>query len=260
MRHGFRGRFSSGRARADARPGSTGRFPLFPQERTGPETARLVPSNRMTAARPRATPETATPPVADPGNIPRIVVIGASQGGVEALQTVLRGLPVAFPAPVAVVLHRDRRSEPLLARLLQRHSILPVAEVTDKLMCAPGQVYLAPADYHLLLEPGAFALSIDAPVRWSRPSIDLLFESAADAYGPGVIGVSLTGANADGAMGAVRIIDRGGLMLVQDPASAESPVMPQAVLAATGSPHVQPLDQIAPWLTRRLIRNPAVAP
>jgi len=186
-----------------------------------------------------------------------LIVIGASQGGMAALQTLLGKLPGDCPA-VAVVLHRDRNSERFLSQLIGSKSALPVEEVTDKLPYASGHVYLAPADYHVLIEEGHFALSTDPPVRWSRPSIDLLFETAADACGPGVIGVVLTGANEDGACGAARIVARGGMVAVQDPASAECETMPRAVIAATGTPHILPLGQIAAWLTRQVAKQTPV--
>jgi two-component system chemotaxis response regulator CheB len=179
-----------------------------------------------------------------------IVVCGASLGGTRALQVVLAGLPRDFPLPVAVVLHRRRDSADRLAALLQGAGPLAVKEAEDKQSIVPGGVYLAPADYHLLVEKGNLALSTEAPVTYARPSIDVLFESAADAYGAGVIAVVLTGASADGAQGAARIRERGGTVVVQDPEKAEARVMPEAVLAA-GPAHVLPLEEIAPFLVKR---------
>lgn len=190
-----------------------------------------------------------------------IVVAGGSRGGVAALQQLLSSLPPDFPAPFAVVLHRDRTSDHVLLRVIGRQSSLPVEEVTDKLPLQSGRVFVAPADYHLLIEEGHFALSVDPPVRWSRPSIDLLFESAADAYGPNVIGIVLSGANDDGARGAARISQCGGRIAIQDPSTAECPIMPRAALAATQSSHVHPLDQLGVWLAQELIRvNPTPQP
>ena len=162
-----------------------------------------------------------------------IVVIGTSLGGLEALRTLLAGLPSSFCVPVVIVQHRGKESEDTLTPLLQRRCPLVIEEAEDKQTIVPGYVYLAPRDYHLLVEPGRFALSSDAAVNQARPSIDVLFESAADAYGSAVIGVILTGANADGARGAARIKQRGGLVVVQDPATAEARAMPDAALAAT---------------------------
>ena len=173
-----------------------------------------------------------------------MIVIGASLGGLQALQTILRGLPPTFPWPAAVVLHRDKEPDSSLCELLQRSSALPVVEVLDKQPIQPGTIYLAPADYHLLVEPGHFCLSTDDPVCCARPSIDVLFESAADVYGPSLIGVVLTGGSRDGAGGAARIQREGGIVLVQDPATAQNAVMPAAAIDATKTSFVLPLSQL----------------
>ena len=173
----------------------------------------------------------------------RIVVIGASAGGLHALRTVLEALPADFTIPIVVVQHRSRDSE-LLCELLQETTPLRVIEVNDKVGTAPGHVYVAPPDYHLLVEEGYFALSVDEPVRFSRPSIDVTFESAVDSYGMDTIGVVLTGANQDGAHGLRRIVEAGGYAVVQDPATAEVRVMPQAAIAAVPGARVLPLEQI----------------
>jgi two-component system, chemotaxis family, protein-glutamate methylesterase/glutaminase len=174
----------------------------------------------------------------------RLVVVGVSAGGLFALRTLVAGLPPEFDLPVAVVQHRSKDSE-LLCELLQECTHLVVGEVNDKDEIAPGRVYVAPPDYHLLVERGYFALSIDEPVRYSRPSIDVMFFSAADAYPHDVVGIVLTGANADGAAGLRRIVDSGGYAIVQDPATAEVRAMPQAALKAVPEAAVLPLDQIA---------------
>jgi two-component system chemotaxis response regulator CheB len=161
-----------------------------------------------------------------------IVVVGTSWGGLAALRALVGALPADFGLPVVLVQHRHRESDNLLAGLLQDRTPLCVCEVDDKAPIVGGNVYVAPADYHLLIERGHFSLSVDEPVRYSRPSIDLTFISAADAYGGSVVGVVLTGANADGSYGLRRIADRGGLALVQLPATAESPKMPTAALHA----------------------------
>jgi two-component system, chemotaxis family, protein-glutamate methylesterase/glutaminase len=173
----------------------------------------------------------------------RIVVIGASAGGLHALRTVLEALPADFTIPIVVVQHRSRDSE-LLCELLQEATPLPVMEVNDKVATTRGHVYVAPPDYHLLVEEGYFALSVDEPVRFSRPSIDVTFESAVDSYGMDTIGVVLTGANQDGAHGLRRIVEAGGYAVVQDPATAEVRVMPQAAIAAVPNVRVIPLEQI----------------
>jgi|SRR5579871_5963865 len=178
-----------------------------------------------------------------------IVVVGTSLGGLEALETLLSGLPTDFPLPLAIVQHRRAGSDGMLADLLRRHSALPVEEPHDKEEIAAGRVYLAPADYHLMVEPGMFALSTEGPVRYARPSIDVLFTTAADAYAHRVIAVVLTGANDDGAQGAARVKAAGGLLIVQAPETAESAAMPGAALAAAPADRVLPLAEIAPCLT-----------
>jgi two-component system chemotaxis response regulator CheB len=178
----------------------------------------------------------------------QIVVVGTSMGGLQALETVLQGLPATFPLPVAVVQHRSARSGGGLTVILQRYSQLRVQEPNDKQEIRVGHVYIAPPDYHLLVEPGTLALSTEGPVRHARPSIDVLFETASDAYGAGVIGVVLTGASADGSRGATLIQERGGFIVVQEPESAESALMPRSAIAATHSDCILPLAEIAPFL------------
>jgi two-component system chemotaxis response regulator CheB len=177
-----------------------------------------------------------------------LIVIGCSLGGMRALQVVLSALPATFTVPVAVVQHRHRASNEGLPSYLRRSSNLPVIDVDDKQWIKPGTVYLAPADYHLLVEKGMFSLSVDDRVAYSRPSVDVLFESAADAYGDKVIGVVMTGSNQDGAEGARRIKARDGFLVVQDPATAEAPSMPQAAITATRVDRILPLERIGPFL------------
>jgi len=160
-----------------------------------------------------------------------MIVIGASLGAARALPLILRGLPARLPVAVTVVLHRHRDSGGELLALLREGCPLPVEEAEDKTPLAPGRVFVAPPDYHLLVEEDHFALSADAPVSFARPSIDVLFESAADACGRACIGILLTGASADGAQGLATIRAAGGITIVQDPADAECPVMPAAALA-----------------------------
>jgi two-component system chemotaxis response regulator CheB len=161
-----------------------------------------------------------------------MIVIGGSLGSMTALRTILRPLPVSFPLPIAVVVHRHRDSEDTLVPVLQRELALPVREVLDKDPIQAGHVQVGPCDYHLLVEPMYFSLSTDEPVQYARPSIDVFFESAADVLGALTIAVVLTGANRDGARGAVEIRRRGGIVIVQDPHTAESSVMPAAALEA----------------------------
>jgi two-component system chemotaxis response regulator CheB len=179
-----------------------------------------------------------------------MVVVGASAGGLQAVSVVIRALPVDFPLPVVLVQHRSRDSTDVLAEILQDAAAVPVCEVDDKAPVVPGHVFVAPADYHLLIEGEFFALSTEAPHRYSRPSIDVTFESAAHAYDRGTIGVVLTGANADGAVGLRAIVHRGGQAIVQDPATAESATMPRAAIAAVPTALVLPLHEIGAALVR----------
>jgi two-component system, chemotaxis family, protein-glutamate methylesterase/glutaminase len=187
-----------------------------------------------------------------------MIVIGCSMGGMRALHTILGSLPRNFPVPIAVAQHRYKTSNEALPSYFRRHTELDVVDALDKQWVAPGTVYLAPADYHLLVErndgKGELSLSVDAAVAYSRPSIDVLFESAADAYGVSLIGVVLTGANADGARGASRIKQQGGFVIAQDPASAESPAMPEAAIATGRVDRILPLERIGPFLVE-LCRN-----
>ena len=177
-----------------------------------------------------------------------VVLVGTSWGGLAALRTLVAGLPESFQMAVILVQHRHKDSDHLLRTLLQERSPLVVREVEDKMPLEPGHIYVAPPDYHTLVEPGYFSLSIDAPVRYSRPSIDVTFSSAADSYAHRTVGVVLTGANADGAEGLRRISDRGGLALVQDPDSAESGTMPAAARKAVPRARVMTLQGITTFL------------
>lgn len=179
-----------------------------------------------------------------------LVVIGASLGGTQALQTILAALPLEFPFPIAIVLHRGVGVDTLLQRTLQHKSRLPITEAEDKMAILPGVAYLAPANYHLLVERDHFSLSTEGPVRFARPSIDLLFQSAAEAYAKRTIGILLTGASQDGAQGLAAIKRYGGLVVVQDPATAASPVMPTAALQATPVDAILPLEGIGPFLVQ----------
>ncbi|MBA3532644.1 MAG: chemotaxis protein CheB [Ardenticatenales bacterium] len=177
-----------------------------------------------------------------------LVVVGTSLGGLNALRLLLAALPATFPLPIAIVQHRHKESGGLLLAALQAVSHLPIVETEDKALIVPGQVYLAPADYHLLVELGHFALSTDEHVCHARPSIDVLFESAADVYGSRLIGVILTGASRDGAEGLATIKAQGGVAVVQSPNSAESRTMPEEALRRTAADQVLPLADIAPYL------------
>ncbi|WP_337884049.1 chemotaxis protein CheB [Fischerella thermalis] len=187
----------------------------------------------------------------------QIIVIGTSLGGLEALQVILLGLPKTFPVPIAVVQHRHKDSDDTLRVLLQSYTNLVVKEAEDKEEILPGWVYLAPADYHLLIESKDktvsqpyFSLSTDVPVTYARPSIDVLFETAADAYNQKVIGVLLTGANQDGVQGLAKIKARGGMSIVEEPESAFCAIMPAAAIAFGVADQVLPLADIASFLVK----------
>jgi two-component system, chemotaxis family, protein-glutamate methylesterase/glutaminase len=174
------------------------------------------------------------------------VVIGASAGGVEALSVLLPALPGDATAAVFIVLHLPRDRPSLLSEIFARRCPLPVREARDKEPVAPGTVYFAPTNYHLLLDAGPqMALSADDPVHHSRPSIDVLFESAAHIYGNRLLGIILTGANEDGAEGLAAVHDSGGVTVVQEPASAHSPQMAISALKLRPADFVLSLDLIA---------------
>jgi two-component system, chemotaxis family, protein-glutamate methylesterase/glutaminase len=179
-----------------------------------------------------------------------LVVVGASWGGLAALRVVLGALPPDFGASVVVVQHRSadsRRSG--LRDLLGAATGLQVYEAEDKQSLEAGHVYLAPPDFHTFVEGGHLSLSMDAAVEFSRPSIDVLFASAAESYRERCVGVVLTGANADGAAGLARIVDLGGAAIVQDPETSERHEMPRAALAAAPSARVARLEEIGSLLT-----------
>jgi two-component system chemotaxis response regulator CheB len=186
-----------------------------------------------------------------------LIVIGTSWGGLRALEALLSSLPPGFTVPIAIVQHRHKDSDDTLVSFLKKHCVLPVAEAEDKMLIQPGYVYLAPANYHLLVEVEhdadqyhCFSLSIEAPILHARPSIDVLFESAARVYANQVIGVVLTGASHDGAQGLAKIKACGGVVIVQDPTTAESPTMPQAAIAATSIDYILSLADIPPCLVK----------
>ena len=179
------------------------------------------------------------------GYLSEIVVIGTSWGGLRALKDLIGALPESYGIPLVIVQHRHRDSENILAGLLQECTALSVCEAEDKQPILLGHIFVAPPDYHLLVERGSLELSTEAPVRYSRPSIDVTFSSAADAYGEHAVGVVLTGANADGARGLARIVARRGLAFIQDPAEAVSPTMPLEARKAVPEAKVMPIAEIA---------------
>jgi two-component system chemotaxis response regulator CheB len=184
---------------------------------------------------------------------PRIelVVIGASAGGVAALMALLTPLPASYALPIIAILHLLPRRDSQLGKVLDNHLTLPVQEARDKAPIEPGVVYVPSANYHLLVERDrSFSFSSEPPVSFSRPSIDVLMASAADAYGPALAGILLTGANMDGAEGMAAIKDRGGLTIVQQPQDADVPTMPEAAIARSQPDHILPLKDIQHMLLR----------
>ena len=177
------------------------------------------------------------------------VAIGASAGGIQALSVLLPALPSSLRAAVFIVLHLPRDKPSILAKIFKPKCALPVFEAEDKQPVIPGNIYFAPADYHLLIDQGPqLALSADEPVHHSRPSIDVLFESAADVYKDRLLGIILTGANEDGATGLAAVKDAGGITVVQEPETAQAPQMVRSALALRPADWVLPLDKIAALL------------
>jgi two-component system chemotaxis response regulator CheB len=178
-----------------------------------------------------------------------LVCIGASWGGLHAVGRVLNDIPKEVEQPIVLAQHRHPHSdERALREILGQQIDRPVREAEDKLAIERSNVYIAPPDYHLLVERGSFALSVDDRVQYARPSIDVLFETAADAYGRRVIGIILTGANDDGAAGLARIKEVGGVAIVQDPEEAERRAMPDAAIAATVADAILPLGEIGKFV------------
>jgi two-component system, chemotaxis family, protein-glutamate methylesterase/glutaminase len=188
-----------------------------------------------------------------------LVCVGASWGGLQALGRILNDLPADFDLPIAIAQHRHPDAhEGTLSELLQLQTNRPVLDVDDKMAIEPRRVYVAPPNYHLLVERGSFALSVDERIKFARPSIDVLFETAADAYGAGVIGIILTGANDDGALGLARIKKAGGVALIQDPLGAARRTMPDAAIAATVADAVLPLEEIGEFIYGLWVQPAAV--
>lgn len=187
----------------------------------------------------------------------KAVVIGVSTGGVSALKRILAALPADFPLPVLVTAHITPDSDDGLAVLLDTLCAVRVKEADERETMTPGTVYLAPANYHLLVERnGHLAFSIDSPVNFARPSVDVLFESAAGVYGPALIGVIMTGAGIDGSKGLLKIKNSGGVTIVQDPANAEMDSMPRSALQLHRADHVVLLEKIPDLLTRLVAEGP----
>lgn len=175
----------------------------------------------------------------------RLVAIGFSAGGMHLAQQIVAALPAGYPLPVVLVTHLPPASDSDLPRLIQHFATLPVLAARDKAVLQAGHIYIAPADYHLLIEQtGRFALSVDAPVQSVRPSIDVFLQSAAEFYEQNLIAVVLSGANSDGAEGMARVKALGGLAIVLDPMQTEFRTMPDAVIQAADVDYVADLNEI----------------
>jgi len=185
------------------------------------------------------------------------IVIGVSSGGMKALKFIFSTLPAWFPTPIIIVQHVSAHSDNEWIELLNEKSNLNVKEADEKEKIASGNVYIAPANYHLLIEKDkTFSLTIDERVNFARPSIDVLFESAAEAYKNKLIGIVLTGSNNDGAKGIKRIKECGGLAIIQDPETAESFTMPASAIAAIEPDYILSLEKILELLIKITQTNP----
>lgn len=179
----------------------------------------------------------------------QFVAVGTSLGGFQALKILLGGLSKSFLLPIAVVQHRSQEDSDGLAPLLAAYTELTVIEVEDKQRIEDGHVYVCPSNYHLLVDRDHFSLSADDPVLHARPSIDVFFESAAESFHDGLIAILLTGMSKDGTAGLKRIKENGGYAVVQDPAAAEGPVMPESAIASVTVDKILPLEEIAPFIS-----------
>lgn len=177
------------------------------------------------------------------------VVVGASAGGLYALMRILQPLPVDYPLPVMIVQHRSKDERDLLEEVLQQKCSIRIKQADEKEKIQPGIVYFAPPDYHLLIERnGTFSLSFDAPVNYARPSIDVLFETAAEVFKQRLLGIILTGANSDGARGIKKISLLGGTTVAQQPETADYPEMPRAAINTGYVQHTLDPDAIGDFL------------
>lgn len=181
--------------------------------------------------------------------LPEAIVIGASAGCMEALSLILPELPADFPIPVIIVVHLPPGKDSIIVGLLQTKCAIAVREAEDKEYLEPGTAYIAPPDYHMLIEDErSVALSTEEEVFFSRPSIDVTFESAAIVYGEGLVGIILTGANNDGAAGLAIIQKYGGICLIQDPKDAFSPMMPEYAMKSCPKADIMSLTEISAYL------------
>jgi len=187
-----------------------------------------------------------------------VIVIGVSAGGMEALGKILPVLPGDFPLPVVVVQHMHPSQDAFLCKYLNEKCSVTVKEAENKEPVAPAHVYFAPANYHVLIEEDrTFSLSVDEKVNYARPSIDVLFESAVDAYGESLVGIILTGANSDGVYGLQLIKKNGGMTIIQDPLTAEAIYLPKAAVDAVEADYILPLDEIGPFLNKKFSTQPS---
>ena len=186
------------------------------------------------------------------GNKYKVIVIGVSTGGLKAIKAILSVLPSGFALSIIIVMHRHKETDGYLERSLNDECNMHVKQADEKEEIKAGIVYVAPPNYHLLIEDdGTFSMSVEGPVNYARPSVDVVFESAAEVYGEGLIGVILTGANKDGSRGLKKIKEAGGLAIVQTPETSEAAEMPKAAIAAVDTDYVLPLDEIG-LLLRKL--------
>ncbi len=181
----------------------------------------------------------------------KVTVIGVSTGGIKAIKTILSVLPSKFALSVIIVMHRHKDTDGCLEQLLDNDCKMHVKQADEKEEITAGVVYVAPPNYHLLIEDdGTFSLSVEGAVNYARPSVDVVFESAAEVYGQGLIGVILTGANKDGSQGLKKIKESGGLVIVQTPETSEVADMPEAAIASVKPDYVLPLEKIGPFLKK----------
>jgi two-component system chemotaxis response regulator CheB len=181
----------------------------------------------------------------------KVIVIGVSTGGAKALKAILSDLPSEFALTVIIAMHRYKDTGDYLERSLDKECKMHVKQADEKEEIKAGVVYVAPPNYHLLIEDdGTFSMSVEGAVNYARPSVDVVFESAAEVYGQGLIGVILTGANKDGSLGLKKIKEASGLAIVQTPETSEAADMPRAAIAAVNPDYVLPLEKIGPLLRK----------
>lgn len=181
----------------------------------------------------------------------KVVVIGVSTGGAKALKTILSVLPSKFALSVIIVMHRHKDPGSYLERSLDIECKMHVKQADEKEEIKAGVVYVAPPNYHLLIEDdGMFSMSVEEAVNYARPSIDVVFESAAGVYGERLVGVILTGANKDGSQGLKKVKEAGGLAIVQTPETSEVAAMPRAAISTVNPDYVLPLEKIGPLLRK----------